>query len=797
MKTKLTLISALCVSLLTGATSKTWPGGATNQTPATYSIPAAGELNWSSLSSFLNALGDSAQSTTFQKHAVRRATTSPVTVSATTDCVIVTALTVPAAVAVTLPAAATKQVFTVVDGTGDAATNNITITPASGLINGASTYVIDKNYAGAVFIYDGTQWTMISEFTAASGSGTTTALTKTNTVTGITNKSFTDSSTLITDNSDATKKIAFEASGITTGTTRTLTVPDVSGTLGLTSDKLSAHAATTSAEFAGVISNETGTGVVVLNDTPTLVTPALGAATGTSLNLSGLTASRALTTDGSKNLASSTVTGTELGYLSGVTTPTGSGALVLANTPTLITPVLGVAGGTSLTLSGLTASRALTTDGSKVLTSSGTSSTELGYVTGVTSAIQTQLDSKFASAGTLGADHGGTGVANNVAATLTRSGNHALTLTTTNTTGVTLPETGTLATLAGSEALTNKSMTSPALTTPNVTTGSYLDMLVQSAVRFNDDSGGDYVAIKAPTGVTTHTLIWPATQGAASTTLTNDGSGNLSWAAAASTTLNQYNTDIGNVSNVRTATNTNLLGDVSASTVSTTVTMTIAAPGVVSHTSHGQISGDRIYFTTTGALPTGVTASTAYFVVYIDANSYSVATTYANAIAGTKITTSGSQSGVHTAVTGGLKMKAPVPNGMVRVDTGNGHGSTNIFIRRFTNQVTTGTAINYADSAGAGGSFTITEAGIYSMSYCDSRGGASGEFGISLNQASTAVLSLTAAEKVAVAIGASGLNSCVSNTMRLAVNDVIRACDGNSMDATTQAIFTITQVHRF
>lgn len=43
---------------------------------------------------------------------------------------------------------------------------------------------------------------------------------------------------------------------------------------------------------------------------------------------------------------------------------------------------------------------------------------------------------------------GGTGIANNNAATLTRSGNHALTLTTTGTTNVTLPTSGTLATTA-------------------------------------------------------------------------------------------------------------------------------------------------------------------------------------------------------------------------------------------------------------------------------------------------------------------------------------------------------------
>jgi hypothetical protein len=54
---------------------------------------------------------------------------------------------------------------------------------------------------------------------------------------------------------------------------------------------------------------------------------------------------------------------------------------------------------------------------------------------------------------------GGTGVSNNAAATLTRSGNHALTITTTGVTGVTFPTTGTLATLAGAETLSNKVLT--------------------------------------------------------------------------------------------------------------------------------------------------------------------------------------------------------------------------------------------------------------------------------------------------------------------------------------------------
>ena len=68
---------------------------------------------------------------------------------------------------------------------------------------------------------------------------------------------------------------------------RAINLPDASGTIALTNQKLSVFAATSSSELAGVISDETGTGALVFANTPTLVTPNIGAATGTSLVLSG------------------------------------------------------------------------------------------------------------------------------------------------------------------------------------------------------------------------------------------------------------------------------------------------------------------------------------------------------------------------------------------------------------------------------------------------------------------------------------------------------------------------------
>jgi hypothetical protein len=104
---------------------------------------------------------------------------------------------------------------------------------------------------------------------------------------------------------------------------RTITLPDATGTVALTNNKLDAFAATTSAELRTVISDETGTGGLVFADTPTLVTPNIGAATGTSLVLSGdLTVNGTTTTINSTEI---TIDDKNL-VLGSVATPTDAGA---------------------------------------------------------------------------------------------------------------------------------------------------------------------------------------------------------------------------------------------------------------------------------------------------------------------------------------------------------------------------------------------------------------------------------------------------------------------------------------
>ena len=107
------------------------------------------------------------------------------------------------------------------------------------------------------------------------------------------------------------------------------------------------------------------------------------------IDTESLTADRAVISNSSQKIAVSDVTSTELGYLDGVTSAIQTQLDAKQATIT--------GGASTIATSNLTASRALQSNGSGKVEVSDVTTTELGYLDGVTSAIQTQLDAKQAS----------------------------------------------------------------------------------------------------------------------------------------------------------------------------------------------------------------------------------------------------------------------------------------------------------------------------------------------------------------------------------------------------------------
>ncbi len=84
------------------------------------------------------------------------------------------------------------------------------------------------------------------------------------------------------------------------------------------------------------------------------------------------------------------------------------------------------------------------------------------------------------------------------------------------------------------------------------------------------------------------------------------------------------------------------------------VTITIAAPGVVTATGSALTAGMALKLSTTGTLPTGLTSGTVYYVGGVSGATFKLATSFANALAGTYITTTGTQTGTHYVMPNGI-----------------------------------------------------------------------------------------------------------------------------------------------
>jgi hypothetical protein len=157
-------------------------------------------------------------------------------------------------------------------------------------------------------------------------------------------------------------------------------LPVSTGVSGLGTGVATFLATPSSANLAAALTDETGTGANVFATSPTLVTPVLGVATATSINGTTIPSSATLV----KTSDTGTVTSTMIANDTIVNADINTSAQIAYSKTNLTNSIVNA---------DINASAAI--DWTKLGISSTVSATEIGYVDGVTSAIQTQIDGKL------------------------------------------------------------------------------------------------------------------------------------------------------------------------------------------------------------------------------------------------------------------------------------------------------------------------------------------------------------------------------------------------------------------
>lgn len=332
-----------------------------------YEIPASGEVNWAELSEYLIALAN-AQSTTAQKFAARVATTSPVTIGSASDYLVTVKMAVPGAVTINLPAGVVGQGFALGDGTGDAATNNITIVPnGTDKIAGLSSYILNQDGASVQLVFTGAgNWTITAQAAGEGGGG------------GVARTAIdAGTPTYVVYNNDTTGLLAEEQYLAAKRGGLGINASASTGVVKFTAGVASVSAISNADLGAGIDAAKIGGGNV----------------SNAEYNfLDGVTSNIQTQLD-AKAPAGSYITS-----LTGDVAATGPGAAASTIQPGAITnaKVNAAAAIDYAKLAALTINKAVVSSGTGVITTATTSTTELNYLVGVSSLVQTQLDAKIA-----------------------------------------------------------------------------------------------------------------------------------------------------------------------------------------------------------------------------------------------------------------------------------------------------------------------------------------------------------------------------------------------------------------